>query len=117
MASAFGFGVFDLDERAAFTPAVLAAISSGSDQLVLVHTDRARNVEIHAELDRAVEASLWEPARQPRGKTENYASSPAALRTACARRTIGSSIIEPSMLTAPLPFSSAARYASTTCRA
>ena len=68
VASAFGFGVFDLDERAAFTPAVLAAISSGSDQLVLVHTDRARNVEIHAELDRAVEASLGSPLGSRGGK-------------------------------------------------
>ena len=68
VATAFGFGVFDLDERAAFTPAVLAAISTGSDQLVLVHTDRARNVEIHGELDRAVEASLASPLASRGGK-------------------------------------------------
>ncbi|MGA8297661.1 MAG: 2-succinyl-5-enolpyruvyl-6-hydroxy-3-cyclohexene-1-carboxylic-acid synthase [Acidimicrobiales bacterium] len=58
LATAFGFGVFDVDERSAFAESVFAAISAGSDHLVLVRTERERNVEIHAELDRAVEVSL-----------------------------------------------------------
>ena len=62
VATALGFGVFDLDERSAFVPGCSGAIASGGDQLVLVHTDPARNVEIHAEFDGAVEASL---ARSP----------------------------------------------------
>ncbi|MGB9112552.1 MAG: 2-succinyl-5-enolpyruvyl-6-hydroxy-3-cyclohexene-1-carboxylic-acid synthase [Acidimicrobiales bacterium] len=58
VAAALGFGVFDLDERSAFVPALLGAMASDGDQLVLVHTDHARNVEMHAELDAVVEASL-----------------------------------------------------------
>jgi 2-succinyl-5-enolpyruvyl-6-hydroxy-3-cyclohexene-1-carboxylate synthase len=58
VATAFGLGVSEIDRRADFAPALAAAGASGSDQLVLVRTDPGRNVEIHAEIDIAVEAAI-----------------------------------------------------------
>lgn len=76
VARAFGFGVSDIDERAAFAPAVLAAIESGGDQLVLIHSDRTRNVEIHAELDGAVANSLARSFGRPGPKSRTRRPRP-----------------------------------------
>jgi 2-succinyl-5-enolpyruvyl-6-hydroxy-3-cyclohexene-1-carboxylate synthase len=58
LAAAHGIASLTVEDPSAFAPAVQSTMSSGGVWLVVVRTDRAENVKVHAALNDAVAAAL-----------------------------------------------------------